>query len=35
MIALLEQAGVVTEAGLHAAFDNKIAKLKWGSKIYG
>ena len=35
MIALLEQAGVVTEAGLHAAFDNKIAKLKRWSKIYG
>jgi NTP pyrophosphatase (non-canonical NTP hydrolase) len=35
MIALLEQAGVVSEAGLHAAFDNKIAKLKRWSKIYG
>ena len=35
MIALLEQAGVVTEAGLHASFNNKIAKLKRWSKIYG
>jgi NTP pyrophosphatase (non-canonical NTP hydrolase) len=35
MIALLEQAGVVTEAGLHAAFNGKIEKLKKWSKIYG
>jgi NTP pyrophosphatase (non-canonical NTP hydrolase) len=35
MIALLEQAGVITEAGLHTAFNNKIAKLKRWSKIYG
>ena len=35
MVALLEQAGVITEAGLHAAFDGKIEKLKRWSKIYG
>jgi NTP pyrophosphatase (non-canonical NTP hydrolase) len=35
MIALLEQAGVITEAGLHAAFNGKIEKLKKWSKIYG
>ena len=35
MVALLEQAGVVTEAGLHTAFNGKIEKLKRWSKIYG
>jgi NTP pyrophosphatase (non-canonical NTP hydrolase) len=35
MIALLEQAGVITEAGLHIAFNGKIEKLKKWSKIYG
>jgi len=35
MIALLEQAGVITEAGLHTAFNGKIEKLKKWSKIYG
>ena len=34
MIALLEQTGVITEAGLQAAFDGKIAKLKQWSGIY-
>jgi NTP pyrophosphatase (non-canonical NTP hydrolase) len=34
MIALLEAAGVVTESGLHSAFNNKIQKLKQWSQIY-
>jgi NTP pyrophosphatase (non-canonical NTP hydrolase) len=34
MIALLEQTGVITEAGLQAAFDGKITKLKQWSGIY-
>jgi NTP pyrophosphatase (non-canonical NTP hydrolase) len=34
MVALLEQAGVITEAGLHAAFNGKIKKLKKWSTIY-
>ena len=34
MIALLEQTGVITEAGLQTAFNGKIQKLKQWSGIY-